>query len=101
MPAPHLDTCCFPKLSSSPNKDNPGTVTGPNIGAGDTVTIRSKTTTKVWSGQVTTLISGNSWNAVVRRKQEKEERATETVGVTVTNSGGESNEVPQDPEIVP
>ena len=101
MPAPHLDTCCFPKLSGNPNKDNYGTVTGPNIGHGDAVTIRSKNTTKIWVGQVTTLISGNSWNAVVRRAQEKENRAIETVGVTVTNGTGDSNEVPQDSEIVP
>src|SRR5437867_3449942 len=102
MAAPQLDTCCFPKLSGSTNKDNPGTVTGPGISANDTVKITSTTSTKVWVGPVTTLVAGNTWNAVVRRVHEKEDRLTETVGVTVTNSGtGESNEVRQDSDIVP
>jgi hypothetical protein len=98
MPAPHLDTVCFAKLSSSPSKENHGTVTGTDIHTGDGVTIRSKSSTKVWAGRVTSHISGNSWNAVVVRARE-DDRATETVGVTVTNDQGESNEVRHESDV--
>ena len=98
MAAPQLDTCCFPKLYS--NQDSHGTVTGTAIHQNDQVKIRSKSSSKAWVGQVTTHISGNSWNAVVHRAREKDDRATETVGVTVTNSNSEvSNEVRQDPDV--
>jgi hypothetical protein len=100
MAKPQLDTVCFAKLSSNPNVDNHGTVTGAHINTDDKVTIESKTTTKVWVGAVTTKVAGNTWNAVVRRVR-NEERGTETVGVTVTNGEGDSNEVIHKPEVVP
>jgi hypothetical protein len=101
MAAPHLDTCCFPKLLGGSTKDNHGTVTSADLRGGETVTIRSKGTSKIWSGKVIDQVPGhtNTWNAVVNKVHD-DSRVTETVGVTVTNSGGESNEVKQDPEIV-
>src|SRR4051812_41409166 len=98
--APHLDSCCFAKLSSSKKKDNLGTVTGTGFRENDPVKIRSRTSSKTWGGHVIDRVSGNTWNAVVRRDDRDDERLTETVGVTVTNSGVESNEVRQESEIV-
>jgi len=71
-------------------QDATGTVTGTGIKDKDPVAIRSKTTSKKWAGEITGHASGNIYNAKVRRVHEG--HGTETVGVTVTNNEGASNE---------
>jgi hypothetical protein len=102
MAAPNLTAVDFPKLHSSPNKDSNGTVTGTGITKGDTVTIESKNSGKVWVGKVGDPVTGqaNTFNATVHRVREN--YGTETVGVTVTNTNNEeSNEKQTTSEVVP
>jgi len=100
MTAPKLDKACFPKLYKDSKKPSPGLVIGTGIDKDYPVTIVGKhPSKKVWKGNITTQVSDDTWNAIVFFDHEKD-RATETVGVTVTNKNNEpSNEVPTDSEV--
>ena len=116
MARPHLDSADFPTLLSGAGQDSDGTVTGTHIKEHDDVDIAGRGSgSRAWHGEVTSRVSGNTWNATVSpvstssAAYEKASRvtpipvpdATETVDVTVTNNDGTSNPVPSNSSDVP
>jgi hypothetical protein len=113
MARPHLDSADFPTLYSGAGQVSNGTVTGTHFRENDEVDIVARGGGgRTWQGQVTTRVTGNTWNATVSpvtsaKAVSKESQyapapspdATETVDVTVTNNDGTSNKVPDDPNI--
>jgi hypothetical protein len=80
-------------------------VTAKNVGTGDAVHIASKNSNKKWDGQIDNRVSGDTWNATVKRtrgadKDDEQERGIETVTVTVKNGGGEDSRDTQS-DVVP
>jgi hypothetical protein len=111
MTQPHLDSAYFKTLHSGSGQDSFGTVTGQHFKEDDDVDIVSRAPgNKKWHGEVTTRVSGDKWNAKVRRVTSiskaslatpvtRSPDATETVDVTVANIDGQSNKVPCDSDV--
>src|SRR5207245_4591625 len=113
MARPQLDSADFPTLLSGSGQDSVGTVTGTHFKEHDAVDIVGRGAgNKAWQGEVTTRVSGNTWNATVSRVTSVMSISneslvspiitpdvTETVDVTVTNNDGTSNKVGSDSEV--
>jgi hypothetical protein len=103
MAKPNLTAVDFPTLFTTEEKFSDGTVTGTGITKSDKVTIKSKVDPKnEWEGKVGDPVQGEKDKFHARVKRKKKQHATETVGVTVTNSGNEeSNEKETESNVVP
>jgi hypothetical protein len=93
---PQLDDADFPNLHNGFNQSSNGTVTGPTIDSTHTVTIDGQGN-KRWGGKVTTKVSGNTWNAAVKRVRTLRRGMTpllglEDISVTVTNTSNETSD---------
>jgi len=88
---PQLDGACFPTLHSGMGKQSDGTVTVPGLSGPHAVTIESQHGNRVWTGVVTTKVSGDTWNATVFRvpgliaTAKKVTVGLDAISVTVTN----------------
>ena len=96
----------FPKLHQGVGQESTGTVTGKHIAAGDTVHLVSRNSNKKWDGTITSVDSGDTWKAKVKRiphvkREDERPLGLETVTVTVTNTSGDSNPADTQSDVVP